>query len=99
MKQIEFIKLANNIKGVKVSQDTEGRVIAIINDTCKIIHEYKRGNRMTIIFTSKDGEDRFIVSSKVELQLIYSEHIEYINDATHDEKIKRYCENNLARTA
>lgn len=99
MKQIDFIMLSNNIKGVKVNQGNVNTVTVTLDENCVITHNYVKGNKMFIDFKNEHGVDRYLITTRVELQLIYTEHLEHLEDKDRLSFIRKYCDTNLTKIA
>lgn len=73
-----------------IKDNGNGVVIVHLREQVKITHNYKKNNRMEIIFLS-DGA-RYIIPSEKELEAIYRIHLGNTN-FTHP--ARKYCDDHL----
>lgn len=96
MKQVDFMMLSNNIKGATVNQGTSGIVTVTLHDECIITHNYKKKDKIVIEFNEGD---KYLITKRVELELIYSIHLENLEKPNVLDLIKNYCSENLTKIA
>lgn len=90
MKQMEFLWMSNNIQPEEVIQGENGDVIVNLRKGIQVIHNYKRGNKMTVRFT--EDQTSFVIPSKKELEDIYRMHLGNTNLIN---ELRKYCDDNL----
>ena len=96
MKQVDFMMLSNNIKGAIVNQGTSGIVTVTLLDGCVITHNYKKKDKIVIEFNEGD---KYLITKRVELELIYSTYLENLEKPNALDLIKKYCSENLTKIA
>lgn len=92
MEQMKFIFMSNKMNPISVSDDGNGKIIVELRKGVQVIHNYKKNNRMEIVFT--DSQDHYEIPSQNELESLYQIHLgntNFIAPATE------YCENNLRK--
>lgn len=90
MKQQEFLWMSNNIQPEGVIQGNNGDVIVNLRNGIQVIHNYIRGNKMTIRFT--EDQVSFLIPSKKELEDIYRMHLGNTNLIN---ELRKYCDDTL----
>lgn len=91
MNQIKFLWISNNIPNkLGVEQTEDGIVIVKLRPKIDITHNYKKRDRMEIIF--KDDNKRYLIHDHKILKEIYTLHMqnEEVMLLLH-----QYCESNL----
>lgn len=91
MTQPEFIWLSSNIlPKIGVEQKPSGETIVGLRPQINIIHDFKKGNRLTIVFL--DDGATFLIPSKEELEEIYAMHLANTNLV---QVLRKYCDDNF----
>lgn len=84
------MNISNPEDGIIISNN--GDIIVNLRKEIKITHNYKKGNKIYIIFI--DSQDKYEIPSNEELEEICKLHMENKNSVN---KIYNYCKNNLEK--